>query len=61
MVKIFKYVPGGFGGKYKGAAVGPSPTYGPSAQEVELTVNEDTGKGLYVPEGDEEKQRVKEE
>jgi 4-hydroxybenzoyl-CoA reductase subunit alpha len=39
-----KYAPGDLGGKYKGAAVGTSPAYGPSAQVVEITVDEETGK-----------------
>jgi 4-hydroxybenzoyl-CoA reductase subunit alpha len=38
-----KYKPGELGGKFKGAAVGTSPAYGPSAQVVELTVDEETG------------------
>ena len=39
-----KYKPGRLGGKFKGAAVGTSPAYGPSAQVVEVTVDEETGK-----------------
>lgn len=38
------YKPGELGGKYKGAAVGTSPAYGCSAQVVEVTVDEETGK-----------------
>jgi 4-hydroxybenzoyl-CoA reductase subunit alpha len=38
-----KYSPPELGGKYKGAAVGTSPAYGPSAQVVELSVDMDTG------------------
>lgn len=38
------YKPGELGGKYKGAAVGTSPAYGCSAQVVEVTVDEGTGK-----------------
>ena len=39
-----KYSPGFLGGKFKGAAVGTSPAYGPSAQVVEVSVDEETGK-----------------
>jgi len=39
-----KYSPGELGGKFKGAAVGTSPAYGPSAQVVEVSVDEETGK-----------------
>jgi len=39
-----KYRPGELGGKFKGAAVGTSPAYGPSAQVVEVSVDMDTGK-----------------
>lgn len=39
-----KYKPGELGGKFKGATVGTSPAYGPSAQVVEVTVDEETGK-----------------
>ncbi len=39
-----KYRPGDLGGKFKGAAVGTSPAYGPSAQVVEVTVDMETGK-----------------
>ena len=39
-----KYKPGDLGGKFKGAAVGTSPAYGASAQVVEVTVDEETGK-----------------
>ncbi|HYA42933.1 MAG TPA: molybdopterin cofactor-binding domain-containing protein [Syntrophobacteraceae bacterium] len=39
-----KYKPPELGGKFKGAAVGTSPAYGCSAQVVELSVDEDTGK-----------------
>jgi len=39
-----KYKPGELGGKFKGAAVGTSPAYGPSAQVVEVTVDMETGK-----------------
>jgi 4-hydroxybenzoyl-CoA reductase subunit alpha len=39
-----KYRPVGLGGKFKGAAVGTSPAYGPSAQVVEVSVDMDTGK-----------------
>jgi len=39
-----KYSPGELGGKFKGAAVGTSPAYGPSAQVVEVTVDMETGK-----------------
>lgn len=39
-----KYKPHELGGKYKGAAVGTSPAYGCSAQVVELTVDEETGR-----------------
>ena len=42
-----KYRPGELGGKFKGAAVGTSPAYGPSAQVVEVSVDMDTGK-VYV-------------
>jgi len=38
------YKPGELGGKYKGATVGTSPAYGCSAQVVEVTVDEETGK-----------------
>ncbi len=37
------YKPGELGGKYKGATVGTSPAYGPSAQVVEVTVDMETG------------------
>src|SRR5208337_4633247 len=39
-----KYKPPALGGKFKGAAVGTSPAYGCSAQVVELSVDEGTGK-----------------
>ncbi|MGO9018034.1 MAG: molybdopterin cofactor-binding domain-containing protein [Syntrophobacteraceae bacterium] len=39
-----KYKPGALGGKYKGATVGTSPAYGCSAQVVELSVDEETGR-----------------
>ena len=39
-----KYKPPVLGGKFKGAAVGTSPAYGCSAQVVELSVDEGTGK-----------------
>ena len=39
-----KYKPPVLGGRFKGAAVGTSPAYGCSAQVLELTVNEKTGK-----------------
>ncbi|QTA92900.1 xanthine dehydrogenase family protein molybdopterin-binding subunit [Desulfonema magnum] len=39
-----KYRPQQLGGKFKGAAVGTSPAYGCSAQIVEVTVDEGTGK-----------------
>jgi CO/xanthine dehydrogenase Mo-binding subunit len=39
-----KYKPHELGGKYKGAAVGTSPAYGCSAQVVELSVDEETGR-----------------
>jgi 4-hydroxybenzoyl-CoA reductase subunit alpha len=39
-----KYKPGELGGKFKGATVGTSPAYGCSAQVVELSVDEGTGK-----------------
>ncbi len=39
-----KYKPGELGGKFKGAAVGTSPAYGPSAQVVEVSVDMETGK-----------------
>lgn len=39
-----QYKPRWLGGTYKGAAVGTSPAYGCSAQVVELTVDEETGK-----------------
>ncbi len=39
-----KYKPPELGGKFKGAAVGTSPAYGCSAQIVELTVDEGTGR-----------------
>jgi 4-hydroxybenzoyl-CoA reductase subunit alpha len=39
-----KYKPPVLGGKYKGAAVGTSPAYGCSAQVVEVSVDEQTGK-----------------
>lgn len=39
-----KYKPPVLGGKYKGAAVGTSPAYGCSAQVVEVSVDENTGK-----------------
>lgn len=39
-----KYKPGELGGKFKGAAVGTSPAYGPSAQVVEVSVDPGTGK-----------------
>lgn len=42
-----KYSPVNLGGKFKGAAVGTSPAYGPSAQVVEVSVDMDTGK-VYV-------------
>ncbi len=38
-----KYSPGELGGKFKGATVGTSPAYGPSAQVVEVTVDMETG------------------
>ena len=44
MVGTGKYKPGELGGKFKGAAVGTSPAYGPSAQVVEITVDKGTGK-----------------
>ena len=44
MVGTGSYKPGELGGKFKGAAVGTSPAYGPSAQVVELTVDKGTGK-----------------
>ncbi|RJR19598.1 MAG: 4-hydroxybenzoyl-CoA reductase [Desulfobacteraceae bacterium] len=37
------YKPGDLGGSFKGAAVGTSPAYGPSAQVVEVTVDMETG------------------
>jgi 4-hydroxybenzoyl-CoA reductase subunit alpha len=43
------YKPGELGGKYKGAAVGTSPAYGCSAQVVEVTVDEETGKVTMMP------------
>jgi 4-hydroxybenzoyl-CoA reductase subunit alpha len=39
-----KYKPPELGGKYKGATVGTSPAYGCSAQVVELSVDEETGR-----------------
>jgi 4-hydroxybenzoyl-CoA reductase subunit alpha len=39
-----KYKPQALGGRYQGAAVGTSPAYGCSAQVVELSVDEETGK-----------------
>ena len=39
-----KYRPPALGGKYKGATVGTSPAYGCSAQVVELSVDEETGR-----------------
>ena len=39
-----KYKPPQLGGKFKGATVGTSPAYGCSAQVVELSVDEETGK-----------------
>ncbi|MGA3113071.1 MAG: molybdopterin cofactor-binding domain-containing protein [Syntrophobacteraceae bacterium] len=39
-----KYKPQALGGKYKGATVGTSPAYGCSAQVVELSVDEETGR-----------------
>ena len=44
MVGTGSYKPGELGGKFKGAAVGTSPAYGPSAQVVEVTVDKGTGK-----------------
>jgi len=44
MVGTGSYKPGDLGGKFKGAAVGTSPAYGPSAQVVEVTVDKGTGK-----------------
>jgi 4-hydroxybenzoyl-CoA reductase alpha subunit len=44
MVGTGSYKPGDLGGKFKGAAVGTSPAYGPSAQVVEITVDKGTGK-----------------
>ncbi|MCG6880625.1 MAG: molybdopterin-dependent oxidoreductase [Deltaproteobacteria bacterium] len=44
MVGTGSYKPGELGGKFKGAAVGTSPAYGPSAQVVEITVDKGTGK-----------------
>ncbi len=41
-----KYKPHELGGKFKGAAVGTSPAYGCSAQIVEVSVDEETGKIL---------------
>ena len=38
-----KYSPGQLGGKFKGATVGTSPAYGPSAQVVEVSVDMETG------------------
>ena len=38
-----KYKPGDLGGSFKGATVGTSPAYGPSAQVVEVTVDMETG------------------
>jgi 4-hydroxybenzoyl-CoA reductase subunit alpha len=38
-----KYKPGKLGGSFKGATVGTSPAYGPSAQVVEVTVDMETG------------------
>ncbi len=38
------YKPGELGGRYKGAAVGTSPAYGCSAQVVEVSVDEATGR-----------------
>ncbi|RLC20330.1 MAG: 4-hydroxybenzoyl-CoA reductase [Deltaproteobacteria bacterium] len=38
-----KYKPPELGGKFKGATVGTSPAYGPSAQVVEVTVDMETG------------------
>jgi 4-hydroxybenzoyl-CoA reductase subunit alpha len=39
-----KYKPPELGGKFKGAAVGTSPAYGCSAQVVEVSVDEESGK-----------------
>jgi 4-hydroxybenzoyl-CoA reductase subunit alpha len=39
-----KYKPGDLGGSFKGATVGTSPAYGPSAQVVEVDVDMETGK-----------------
>ncbi len=44
MVGTGKYKPGQLGGQFKGATVGTSPAYGPSAQVVEVTVDKETGK-----------------
>jgi len=44
MVGTGSYKPEELGGKFKGAAVGTSPAYGPSAQVVEVTVDKGTGK-----------------
>jgi len=44
MVGTGSYKPGELGGKFKGATVGTSPAYGPSAQVVEVTVDKGTGK-----------------
>ena len=44
MVGTGSYRPGDLGGKFKGATVGTSPAYGPSAQVVEVTVDKGTGK-----------------
>jgi 4-hydroxybenzoyl-CoA reductase subunit alpha len=44
LVGTGKYKPGELGGRFKGAAVGTSPAYGPSAQVVEVTVDMETGK-----------------
>ena len=43
MVGTGEYRPGKLGGKFKGAAVGTSPAYGPSAQVVEVSVDMETG------------------
>ena len=44
MVGTGKYKPEKLGGSFKGATVGTSPAYGPSAQVVEVTVDMETGK-----------------
>jgi len=44
MVGTGSYKPGDLGGKFKGATVGTSPAYGPSAQVVEVTVDKGTGR-----------------